>query len=429
MELHRNLKSQSLQIGFFYLNYFMKFSVFILFIFVSVNSFSQNKFEKGYYIDNLSNKINCFIKNYDWRKNPDSFEIRDSNSSKITIISIADAKEVEIFNKVKFIRESLAMETSTDNIQNLSTVADLKFITKTIFLKIIIEGKNSLYKYESSDIPTRFFIKSSNNLIDWLVFKKYFNSEQNGAIVLNQSYKKQLYINANCSGITIDDVQKVKYDLADLKDFFTKINICQGEPVAASYQEIKVQYRFQPMVVLNNSGISLDFKNGNVSGKYDFTKQYNIAFGAAFEILLPFNNFNWSVFAEPTYNSYKGNITIIKEFSVNPNYAVSVNYTFIQLPLGIRRNFYVNKTSNFYVDAALNLKTGIGKSAVTIEREETIDLALTSLNFKLGAGFKFKKVVLGADYFTESQISGTVKDQNVLFNNIALTLRYSFGAD
>ena len=329
--------------------------------------------------------------------------------------------------KAKYIRETLEIETSTNNIQNLSTVADLKFVTKTIFLKSVIDGKNSLYKYESSDIPERFFFKSNNGLIQWLIFKKYYNTEQNGLISLKQTYKKQLYTNADCSEITIAEVQKIRYDLDDLKSYFSKINKCQGKDETQAFQESKIKYRFQPMLIINNSGINLDFITGNVSGKYELNKQYNIAFGASFEIVLAFNNYNWSVFFEPTYNSYKGDITIVKEFSVNPNYAVTAKYNFIQLPIGVRRNIYISKNSNFYIDAALNLKTGIGNSSVTIQREETIDLALTSYNFKLGTGFKFKKFLIGANYFTESEISGAIKNQNVLYNNFSVNIGYLFG--
>ena len=56
MELHRTLKVSRSRLAFFILhiliNFFMKFIFSVLFIFISISGFSQNKFEEGCYIDN-----------------------------------------------------------------------------------------------------------------------------------------------------------------------------------------------------------------------------------------------------------------------------------------------------------------------------------------------------------------------------------------
>lgn len=48
--------------------------LFLLITILSLNCYSQISFQKGYYIDNTNQKINCLIKNIDWKNNPTEFE-------------------------------------------------------------------------------------------------------------------------------------------------------------------------------------------------------------------------------------------------------------------------------------------------------------------------------------------------------------------
>ncbi len=56
--------------------------VVIAIIILSVNGYSQISYEEGYYVDNSSQKINCLIKNIDWKNNPTKFEYKMSTSDK-----------------------------------------------------------------------------------------------------------------------------------------------------------------------------------------------------------------------------------------------------------------------------------------------------------------------------------------------------------
>ena len=53
---------------------------FLLTIILSLNSYSQVSFEKGYHIDNNDQKISCLIKNLDWKNNPTKFEFKLSEN-------------------------------------------------------------------------------------------------------------------------------------------------------------------------------------------------------------------------------------------------------------------------------------------------------------------------------------------------------------
>lgn len=67
-------------------------SVLVAFTFFSQCSYSQIVFEDGYFINESDQKINCLIKNVDWKNNPNEFEYR---------VSLADAVQKADIQSVK----------------------------------------------------------------------------------------------------------------------------------------------------------------------------------------------------------------------------------------------------------------------------------------------------------------------------------------
>jgi hypothetical protein len=53
----------------------------ILITILSVNCYAQISFEKGYYINNEEQRVECEIKNLDWKNNPKEFQFRVSEGT------------------------------------------------------------------------------------------------------------------------------------------------------------------------------------------------------------------------------------------------------------------------------------------------------------------------------------------------------------
>ncbi len=88
----------------------MKKGLFIIFIITfSFKSYSQITFEKGYFINNNNKKIDCLIKNNDWKNNPIEFNYKLLNDKNIQIASINSIKEFGIYNYSKFIEVKLIL--------------------------------------------------------------------------------------------------------------------------------------------------------------------------------------------------------------------------------------------------------------------------------------------------------------------------------
>lgn len=136
----------------------MKKQILLLLITIlSSHSYSQISFQEGYFINNSDQKVDCIIKNVDWKNNPTEFEYKLAENSEVQKATIKMVKEFGIYNVSKHIRYSVMIDRSSNIITRMSKVRDGVFKEEELFLKVLIEGKANLYFFKD-DIITRFFI-------------------------------------------------------------------------------------------------------------------------------------------------------------------------------------------------------------------------------------------------------------------------------
>ncbi len=198
-----------------------RLSLLILITIICSNIYSQISFEQGYYINNSGQKINCQIKNIAWKNNPTIFEHRlstDNESKKATIESV---KEFAIDSISKYIRATVNIDRSSENVAILSTIRSPIFKEETLFLKVLVEGDATLYQYKDKDI-TRYFYKKDSSKIEQLIYKSYKTKDDK--IIKNNSFRNQLWNNLKCSTIKSDIVEHLDYKKSDLINYFVKYN-------------------------------------------------------------------------------------------------------------------------------------------------------------------------------------------------------------
>ncbi|WP_227740356.1 hypothetical protein [Salegentibacter sp. BLCTC] len=115
-----------------------KQALFLLFTILSLNCFSQITFEKGYYIDETNQRLNCLIRNVDWRNNPNKFEYKLSEEAEIKTASLNSVKEFAIKGVSKYVRSEVEIDRSSKNINKLSTEKNPVFQKETLFLKVLV---------------------------------------------------------------------------------------------------------------------------------------------------------------------------------------------------------------------------------------------------------------------------------------------------
>lgn len=402
-----------------------KHVLFLCGLFLTANVYAQITYEKGYYIDNAHQKVDCFIKNIDWANNPNKIEYKlreDSDKKKATI---ADIQEFGIYNTSKFIRKKVKIDRSSKNTDELSTVKEPIFNEEELFLKVLVEGKANLYEYVEGNLR-RYFYNKNNSSVEPLIYKTY--KKPSREIGINNSYRQQLWKDLSCSGIGIKKIENLEYKRKNLIQFFTEYSECHHEEVIV-FQKNKKGSLFHLTLRprLNRSFLKIQ---NTVTGYENTSAENNIGFGIEAEFVLPFNKNKWGVVVEPTYQNFKSETTITANGVLGGKIITTTNYNSIEVPIGLRHYFFLNKNSKIFVNASYVLDVVL-KSSIESSRENgsslsslAIDTRTTNLAF--GVGYKYNdKYSLAIRYQTGRTILASYDYWNSDFKTISIVFGYS----
>ena len=144
----------------------------IVTLLICVQAFSQISFEKGYFIDDAGQKSDCYIKNVDWKNNPTEFQYKLSETSEKKTATLADVQEFEIYNAAKYKRATVLVDVSNQSLKELESSDQPNWEERQLFLKVLVEGKASLFSYVDGNIR-KYFIQKDASKIEQLVYKKH----------------------------------------------------------------------------------------------------------------------------------------------------------------------------------------------------------------------------------------------------------------
>ena len=355
----------------------------LLIIFLSFHCVAQITYQKGYFINKSGDRIECLIKNSDSKSNPIEFQYKLNEFSDSKSISIEDVNEFEIYEKSKFLKRIVNIDRSSDEISKLSDEKDPEFEQRQIFLRVLVEGKPTLYEYVEGN-KLRFFYGYENEDIQQLVYKRYKTNSI--SVATNSYYKKQLWDILRCEEKPIANIQEADYKRGDLVKLFITYNDCSNSEYVEferNQNKILVQFNIRPGI--SSSSLSIlreaqSFKN------VDFGTKLSFRFGAEVEFVLPFNSNKWTVICEPAYFRYKADkkINTIAE-------GAKVDFRSFEIPVGIRHYFYLNDESSLFVNGSIVFNL----SSSDIEYENADDLTIQQSNsFAFGMGYKYKRCSL-----------------------------------
>ena len=381
-------------------------------LFFSFHFYGQISFEKGYYIANDGQKIECLIKNVDWRSNPDQFKFKLSELDEIKTATILTVKEFGITNNSKYIRANVKIDRSRQEVSRLSSDRSPNFKEEILFLKVLVEGNASLYRYSDKNID-KFFFKNNSNQITQLVFKNYKKSDDK--IGVNNLYKQQLYNNLTCVNFKQKRVNNLNYTEKSLVKYFKDYSKCQETPL--TFIQPKNEYDFFRIHLrprINNSDLSVSHQLIFPNHIMEFKNKLAFGIGVETEFVLPFNKNKWSIIFEPSYQSYKSeglveNVSTIFGGSINSK----IEYSSIEIPFGFRHYFYLQNESNIFINASLVFDILLNStfSGTHFNGSSAFDSVLESEsigNFAFGLGYKLdKKFSLEMRYQTNRQIIDT----------------------
>lgn len=348
---------------------------------------AQTTFEKGYFIDSLNNKTECLIKNVDWNKNPRILEYKsldEKTSDKISALSI---KEFGIDGIAKYIRQSVQIDRSGESVSGVSDKRAPEWSSEELLLRVLIEGKATLYSYQQGNW-LRFFYQVGDSPIEQLVFKKFLMA---GAVATNNDFKQQLWNSMRCPSATEATVKELAYEMHDLVVYFRDYNACSGNNYSDFYKRRK-EHLIKSAIL---TGVNFASYEGAIfSPSYSRILKHNVHFriGCEMAYILPFNNNRWALVAEPTAIYFKS-----KNLDVFASPNDRVNFYGIELPMGLRHYFFLNKEfqiflNGFYV-AHVNLPNSVNK--------HTEYAAMPHLIWAVGGGLVFKKFSAQFRYYVK----------------------------
>lgn len=373
----------------FYLKYnllLMKIR-FLALLFASILSstcFAQIRFEKGYFINNSGETVSCLIKNVAWRNNPTQFQYKLSEEGQIQTADLESIKEFGVLDESKYVKSVGGIDRSSESLSDMSSDYEPSFNNEELFLKVVIDGKASLYEYRDGNL-TRYFFGMQNSEISQLVYKSYLTTDKRA--LKNKQYKKQLQDELKCESITLTTISELEYDKKELAKLFIDYNTCANSELTDFMKKgNKGTLNFIIKPGIQRASISLErtgqYHSATQPYKLNFGGQQRFSFGIEMEYVFPFNKNKWSFFIEPTYLSpYK----VEKEVEVD-NESLEVKYSSIDLPVGIRHYFFLNDKSKISVDVSYVMNFAVGNSLFDYERSEDLSIK-RGANSMVGLGY------------------------------------------
>ena len=396
--------------------------IFLLFYFPL---FAQNNYESGYFINNNGNKIECLIKNLGWKETPTKFQYKLSEEDSPKFATIKTVQEFSVKKDFVYKRVTLQMDNFIEprNKNKLDYNPQPEYVERTIFLKVLISGKASLYLYNGSGYK-KFFFSLDNTIPEQLFYKRYLLTYN--TIKENNQYKQQLYNNLQCETISSKDVLKVDYYKEDLMKLFKSYNECEN----VEYTQFDTDLTKNKFNLTVRPGVNFNFLsvNNRLNSAFsvDFGSQKNFRLGLEAEIVFGFNHSNWSLIFEPTYQYFKADKEIPFRSASIESQSVSIDYQSIELPLGVRHYFIVDKSSKVFLNASFVYDIDLpSKIDYELAPREDIEL-VTTVNFAMGIGYKYgKNLSLELRYYTKRDLFKGYGDYSSKYKNTSLILGYT----
>jgi len=382
---------------------------------LSANIFAQIQFENGYYISNSNQKITGLIKNIDWKSNPTEFEFKKNIESAPEIIDIKSAKEFGL-SDARYIRFTVKIDRSTDDIARLKKGSAPVFKKETLFLKEIVSGKACLYLYVDSNTK-RFFYTTEKMNITSLIYKRYLN--HNRDMLTNDTYKQQLLTSLISDNVSKTDIKKLKYNINKLSSLFYKHNNQtppgkeKEQKKSGNIPESWFHLNIRPGIDYSSLSISHGTDNAD---NIDMDSEISFRIGAEAEFVLPFNKNKWSVIVEPVYQLYKTE----KPFK---NQSVNVDYKSIELSVGARYRMFLSDKSALSLSMSL-LKDWDLDSEIKYERYTPYDIT-TRVNFGFGIGYIYNnRYSLEVKYHTNREVLSDYIFKNTDYKKLSFVIGY-----
>jgi hypothetical protein len=394
--------------------------LFFLLLFATSSTFGQIVFEKGYIIDNENHKTDCLVKNYDWKNNPKDIEYKLNEESQLEKASVGNIKEFCIIGVSRFVSANVKIDRSANELDRLSINRNPVWEQKQLFLKVLLDGKASLYYYEDGTL-NRFFYSTNDSVPQQLIYKRYIYKVS--TIGINNGYQQQLWSDLHCDNLTLNDIQKLNYKKDDLLAFFRKYNTCMGgKEDNSEARATKFGYNLKITPGVNIS--KLYAINATSHTNVTFNNNFNYSLGLEGEIILPYIKNKWAVVFNPTYQYFKGsmNYNVYNMLTGQSfNNTATINYSSLEFPIGVRYYMFLNNNMKLFLNFlyipffSLNLNKDVNMNGSMLD-------VRTKDSYAVGGGISYKRLSGEVRYYSNRDIVSNYVFWQVYYSRLAFVL-------
>lgn len=378
------------------------------------HTYGQIRFEPGYILNPEGKEIQCLIKNEDWRNNPVKILYRLSDSDSVRTATTSSIKAFRVYNYSLYVSADVRIDRSPSVLSELTSDKNPKWSQENLFLKVLVDGKATLYGYTNRNL-SRFFYSVDSSLIQQLIFKEFVQSQ--GELGQNNTYKSQLWSAIRCPDANVRDLNSVKYSETDLRKYFKKYNACFGVTESKSDDSsIRNVFNLKLIGGLNSSDLAIRQFNGLFFSKFEFGKVVSPRIGVEGEFIFPFHKNKWGVTFESVYQSYKS------EFSKG-GATSSIDYSFVELGVGVRHYFFVSDNLRIFLNAHYHpYPRYIFRRNLMLD-DYPIKLKQTDL-FSVGGGLQYNRFSVDFRYFGKTDITSYYTIIESTYSRTAFTIGY-----
>lgn len=338
-----------------------QFVIFLFFIFINQNVFSQQDFRKGYVVTLNGDTLNGLIDYRQGNGNFNSCKFKFSEADKLIGYTADDIDAYGFENDKLIVSKDVSSVVSS---------------MRRIFLEVLVEGKVTLYKYKSY-----FFIEKNG------VISKLFSDVEPEIEIGNSSHLNKYRYNGILTALLSDcfevraDAEQCEIAEKSLTQLLVKYYEYLGDPYR-TYKSNKSWFEFRPGILLGGIYSKLSFSpmiDGNEYLTYGFEPSRSFLAGFTFELLSPKLNEKVSFIGDIAYASSEFNSFYNIDNTKNE---ITVEWRSINIPLGIRYTFFSNNNSP-YLDLGISGSIHSQKYSYYFS-EVNVDNVITSYKRKVG---------------------------------------------
>lgn len=345
----------------------------------------QVSYDPGYIVLENGQRLEVWIQNKEKHLTPVAIKYRESAKAKPQELDSKEVKEFGVGTYLRFIKATVRIDRSTHKEHMVGNNRNPEWEENTVFLQLLVEGEASLYYYRDRK-NIALFVQKDQGAIDQLIYKPYRDTE--AQLRYNTYYRNQLTFLLDCKNMQAKPLEKLLYSKSEMIHYFKAYNACKGVNINDYTQKPKRDF-FNMYVVGSYRIAQFQTLSSNPNlptyRRLDFGRKAIIPLGLDMEYVFPFNRNKWSVFITPVYQRFSGE-------TINDNDPASADYRSVEVPIGIRRYFFLHPDHKIYGALAYQFDVETGSKGVDLpaSNQEGLSLEPITYNWMLGAGYRYK---------------------------------------